>query len=191
MKTHYELRGDGNETKLPCKIHIIGSVGSGKTTLAKELSNILSADHHELDNVVWKRSLAGDRRRSDKEKREILKSIIDSRAWIIEGVHTDEWIEDSLVKAELIILLDPAYRIRNSRTIKRFLRQKVRLETSNYTPSFHIFLKMFKWNRYFERTTKPFIFESFLTYGHKMIIVENKVDVIEYLTFLKSKSEAG
>ena len=193
MKIHYDyeiIRGK-NESKSPRKIHIIGSVGSGKTTLAKELSAILSAAHYELDNVVWNRSEEGDRRRSDKEKREILKDIIDSDGWIIEGAHTNDWIEDSLLNAELIILLEPAYGIRNIRIIKRFLRQKLKMETANYTPSFRIFLSMFKWNRYFERTTKPYIFDKFSVYGHKTIIAESISDVIEYLAFIERKSEAG
>lgn len=193
VKIHYDyeiIRGK-NESKSPRKIHIIGSVGSGKTTLAKELSAILSAAHYELDNVVWNRSEEGDRRRSDKEKREILNDIIDSDGWIIEGAHTNDWIEDSLLNAELIILLDPAYGIRNIRIIKRFLRQKLKMETANYTPSFRIFLSMFKWNRYFERTAKPYIFDKFSVYGHKTIIAESISDVIEYLTFIERKSEAG
>lgn len=191
MIIHYEIIGDKNESKLPRKIHIIGSVGSGKTTLAKELSVILNIAHYELDNVVWKRSVEGDNRRSDKKKRGILKDIIDSDGWIIEGAHTNDWIEDSLLNAELIIFLEPAYGIRNIRIIKRFLRQKLRIETANYTPSFRIFLSMFKWNRYFERTAKPYIFDRFSVYAHKMIIAESISDVIEYLTFTKRKSEAG
>lgn len=191
MKIHYEMIEDKNESKVPRKIHIIGSVGSGKTTLAKELSVILNVAHYELDNVVWKRSVEGDSRRSDKKKRGILKDIIDSDGWIVEGAHTNDWIEDSLLNAELIILLDPPYRLRNIRIIKRFLRQKLKMETANYTPSFRIFLSMFKWNRYFERTAKPYIFDKFSVYGHKTIIAESISDVIEYLTFIERKSEAG
>ncbi|PAF35799.1 DNA topology modulation protein FlaR [Terribacillus saccharophilus] len=191
MIIHYKSTGATNEFRSPRKIHIIGSVGSGKTTLAKEMSKLIGATHFELDNVVWKRSPAGDTRRSDREKREILKDIIVSDTWIIEGTHTDDWIEDSLVNADLIILLDPAYKIRNIRIIKRFMFQKLKIEIANYTPSLRIFLRMFKWNRYFEHTAKPFIFDRFSAYGHKMIIVENKLDVIEYLTFLKRNSEAG
>lgn len=47
------------------KIHIIGSVGSGKTTLARKLSNQLGIPHYELDNVVWKRHKPRDIRRTD------------------------------------------------------------------------------------------------------------------------------
>ena len=35
------------------KIYIIGAVGSGKTTLAKELSKKLNIKMYELDKVVW------------------------------------------------------------------------------------------------------------------------------------------
>ncbi|MFP7170083.1 DNA topology modulation protein FlaR [Terribacillus sp. 7520-G] len=163
------------------KIHIIGSVGSGKTTLARDLSALLDAAHYELDNVVWERNAEGDRRRADTEKREILKEITRAAAWIIEGVHTDDWVEDSLHHADVIILLEPGYKVRQLRIIKRYLRQKAGLESANYKPTLRIFLNMFKWNRYFERTAKPCILDRFVNDGHKVIVAENKADVIEYL----------
>lgn len=52
------------DSHLPKKIHIIGSVGSGKTTLARTLSSHLNIPFYELDNVVWKRFQSGDVRRS-------------------------------------------------------------------------------------------------------------------------------
>ncbi|WP_371811566.1 AAA family ATPase [Sporosarcina sp. Te-1] len=40
------------EKTTPNRIHIIGSIGSGKTTLAKQLSKQLTIPCFELDNVV-------------------------------------------------------------------------------------------------------------------------------------------
>jgi adenylate kinase family enzyme len=40
------------EGNIPKRIHIIGSVGSGKTTLARTLSSRLNIPFYELDNVV-------------------------------------------------------------------------------------------------------------------------------------------
>lgn len=57
--------------------------------------------------------------------------------------------------AELIIFLNTNYNVRKYRIIKRFFLQKLRLEKSNYTPTVDIFIKMFKWNKYFEEITKP------------------------------------
>ncbi|MGM0845159.1 MAG: shikimate kinase [Bacillota bacterium] len=37
------------------KIHIIGSVGSGKSTLGRKMSSEMDIPLYELDNVVWQR----------------------------------------------------------------------------------------------------------------------------------------
>ena len=51
------------------KIYIIGSVGSGKTTLAKRLSKELNILYYELDSVTWEYHPHGpDRRRSPEEE---------------------------------------------------------------------------------------------------------------------------
>ncbi|PPA70356.1 AAA family ATPase [Jeotgalibacillus proteolyticus] len=160
--------------KIPQKIHIIGSVGSGKTTLAKKLSSRLSIPFYELDNVVWERdSVNGDRRRAEKEREEYLTDLTNKESWIIEGVHNEEWVGESLRKAELIIYLDTRYSVRTFRIIKRFLLQRLKIEKANYKPTVEIFLKMFKWNRYFEEVGKPNFFTAFGQYAEKILIVKN------------------
>ncbi len=58
----------------PQKIHIIGSVGSGKTTLARKLSKTLQIPYYELDNVAWiRKESGGDIPRTDEEKRSTYK----------------------------------------------------------------------------------------------------------------------
>ncbi|QXE02187.1 DNA topology modulation protein FlaR [Terribacillus sp. DMT04] len=168
-------------SKFPQKIHIVGSVGSGKTTLAREMTVQLTVPHYELDNMMWKRSPDGDVRRSEKLRRQILQDITSRESWIIEGVHTADWIEESLRQADLIIWLTPAPRVHNIRIAKRYLRQITGLEKANYTPSFRMFLKMFKWNRYFEKSNKPYIYDAFSKYGDKVMLVENKADVEAFI----------
>ncbi|MFB4169425.1 shikimate kinase [Virgibacillus sp. JSM 102003] len=163
------------ETKnLSNKIHIIGSVGSGKTTLAKKLAAKLEVPFYELDNVVWKRHKAGDIIRSEKEREEYLNTLVNSDAWIIEGVHNEEWVSKSFQNADMIIFLDTSYATRSYRIMKRFILQKLGLETSNYTPTLKIFFKMFKWNRRFEENGKPNFFEKYGMYCNKTIVVTNK-----------------
>lgn len=84
--------------EFPQKIHIIGSVGSGKTTLARSLSKTLQLPFHELDNVVWIRKPSGDMRRTEQERQEYLQSIIQTDGWIIEGIHQEEWVTQSFSK---------------------------------------------------------------------------------------------
>lgn len=123
------------------RIHIIGSVGSGKTTLAKEISSWLDIPYYELDNVVWIRHKSGDIRRTEQERKEYLKSILQSDNWIIEGIHNEDWVSDCFNSADLILFLDTKYSFRTYRIIKRFLKQKLRIEKANYKPTLDIFLK--------------------------------------------------
>ncbi|MFF2175985.1 AAA family ATPase [Lysinibacillus sp. NPDC058147] len=160
--------------KFPRKIHIIGSVGSGKTTLAKELSATLNIAYYELDNVVWKRQTSGDIRRTEQQKVDYLNNIILTKAWIIEGVHNEDWVAQSFSNADLIIFLDTNYFIRIYRIIKRFILQKLGLEKSNYKPTFSIFIKMFKWNRYFEEIGKPNFYQKYGMYSDKLLVIKNK-----------------
>ncbi|MFD1019880.1 AAA family ATPase [Thalassobacillus hwangdonensis] len=152
------------------KIHIVGSVASGKTTLAKQLSIKLGIPYYELDNVVWERLPDGERRRTDEERDAHLKSILENDAWIIEGVH-HEWVADSLEQAEQIIYLDTPMYKRRIRIVTRFIKQKLKLEKANYTPTFEIFRKMFKWNRHFETVGKPAVLEKLAPYEKKTHIV--------------------
>ncbi|EMA6343002.1 DNA topology modulation protein FlaR [Bacillus cytotoxicus] len=124
---------------MPKRIHIIGSVGSGKTTLAKEIYLKLDIPYYELDNVVWRRHKFGDIRRTEQEREKYLNSIIQSESWIIEGVYNEDWVSNCFHSADLIIFLDTRYSIRSYRIIKRFFKQRLRIEKSNYKPTFGIF----------------------------------------------------
>jgi adenylate kinase family enzyme len=169
------------KNKLPKKIHIIGSVGSGKTTLARQMSTKLNIPYYELDNVVWKRQKDHkDIRRSEQERECYLDTLIRSDTWIIEGVHNEEWVGNSFLNAELIIFLDTSYTVRTYRIIKRYFLQKLRLEKSNYKPTLKIFFKMFKWNKYFEEVGKPKFFKKFKDYNDKILVVNNINEVKDY-----------
>ena len=160
----------------PDKIHIIGSVGSGKTTLARSLSARFKLPHYELDNVVWKRTDTRDIRRSEKERNEYLKSIVNTDSWIIEGVHY-EWVAESFEKADMIIFLDISYRKRKYRIIKRFILQKLGIEKANYAPTLKIFRKMFVWNRYFEEKSRQEILTILGVFQTKLFIVKDSREI--------------
>jgi adenylate kinase family enzyme len=167
------------QSNIPNKIHIIGSVGSGKTTLARTLSSKLNVPFYELDNVVWKRCKSGDIRRSEEERDEYLNNIISSDAWIIEGVHY-KWVFQSFQNAELIIFLDTDYSKRTFRIIKRFILQKIGLEKANYKPTFKMFRRMFGWNADFESESKPEILNMLSQYNDKLIILKDNTEIKKY-----------
>ena len=67
------------------KIDIIGSVASGKTTLAKNISLKYQVPHFEKDNIVWERTPNGDQMRTPEERDTLFKGIIEGDNWIVEG----------------------------------------------------------------------------------------------------------
>ncbi|MBP3039497.1 DNA topology modulation protein FlaR [Bacillaceae bacterium Marseille-Q3522] len=159
------------------KIHIIGSVGSGKTTLARTLSTQLNIPHFELDNVVWIRQDNGDIRRTPQQRDAYLKNIIHSEAWIIEGAHDGEWILPSMESADLIIFLDTNYKKRTFRIIKRFLLQKLKLEKANYKPTLKMFCNMFEWNAQFEKQSKSKIRKRLEQYENKLLVLKDNLEI--------------
>ncbi|MCT8136617.1 DNA topology modulation protein FlaR [Anaerobacillus sp. CMMVII] len=166
--------------KTPKKVHIIGSVGSGKTTLARTLSTKMKIPFYELDNVVWIRNKSGDIRRSEKERDQYFNKIIQSETWIIEGVH-HKWVSNSFREADLIIFLDIAFRKRKFRITKRYILQKLGIEKVNYKPSFKIYKKMFKWNAFFENVSKPEIINMLSEYDEKLLILKDNSELDKYL----------
>lgn len=157
---------------MACKIHIIGAVGSGKTTMARELSEKLGIPYYEIDNVAWERRAGGDVRRNPEDRDKLLNSIVSGDAWITEGTHPHDWILPCFREAEVIVFLDTPYRVRIMRIIKRFARQKAGIETAHYRPTWTIFRKMFKWNHAFEHKDKPKLLALFRQrYPQKLVVI--------------------
>lgn len=164
---------------LTSKIHIIGSVGSGKTTLARMLTSQLNIPYYELDNVVWKRSEKGDIRNKPEERDRQLNDIVSSDAWIVEGAH-HTWVSQSFQHADMIIFLDVALSKRIYRITKRYILQLLRFEKANYRPSFNMYLKMFKWTRDFERENKAEILHMLGEYGGKVVVLKDNREADMY-----------
>ncbi|MCD2225681.1 AAA family ATPase [Listeria cossartiae] len=158
------------------KIRIIGSVGSGKTTLAKKLSEWQQIDYFETDRIVWKRE-ATEVRRTDSEKAAVLTNILQNKNWIIEGVHLEDWATESFIQADAIIFLDlPKKQIR-SQLIKRQIKQLLRLETAHYPIRLKMLKKMFYWDELFEKRTKPLITTKIAQNPEKWLIIKETPDI--------------
>lgn len=124
------------------KIYIIGPVGSGKTTLARELSKKYNIQYYELDKIVW--DDATNTKRNKKEIKKLFNNILKKDNWIIEDVGRD------IFKLGIEVS-DIVYYIKHSkvklyyRCIKRYIKQKIGLEEYNYKPSIKGLIDMFKW----------------------------------------------
>lgn len=160
------------DTNFPNRIHIIGSVGSGKTTLARTLSTLFHIPYYELDNVVWERAEPNDIRRSEADRDAMLLSIVNKKCWIIEGAHL-KWVSPSFCRADLIVFLNPSYSTITYRIITRFIKQRLRLEQAHYTPTWDMFKKMFEWSATYQREGKYQIQDTLEDYQGKVVVVKD------------------
>ncbi|TCN01687.1 adenylate kinase family enzyme [Paenibacillus sp. BK033] len=137
------------------KIFIVGIVASGKTTLAKQLSEQLHIPWYELDAIVHQHTETGRAKRTAEEQLEVIMDIDRNGAWILEGTDRDSY-QYLYRLAETIIFVDTPILVRLWRIFSRFAKQKLGLETSHYKPDFYMLRMMLKWTSDFERNKTAF-----------------------------------
>ena len=115
------------------KIYIIGPVGSGKSTLSKVLAKKYNTENYELDKIIWNDDIGIKRPKEETIK--LFNNIINKESWIIEDVGRPIF-ESSYEKCDYIYYLKLPKIILYSRIIKRFVKQKLKIEHSNYKPTF-------------------------------------------------------
>ena len=138
------------------KLDIIGSVASGKTTLARNLSETYHVPFYQKDNIVWERTPDGDKKRDDKERDRLFQKIISSDDWIVEG-SPRKLLRESFEKCDYIILLDiPLYK-RLVRTLRRWVRQRAGKEKYNSKPTIKFLYYSIKWVFEYEKDREEII----------------------------------
>ena len=137
------------------KILIVGSVGAGKTTLARWLCRKTGIPHYELDCVAHDGEGINRRKRTPQEQMEVLRQIDLTGAWIFEGTLRESYAE-ILMWAECIVFLDPPLPLRKALIFLRFIKQCLGVEACHYKPDVKMFRLMYKWTREFEASRPAF-----------------------------------
>lgn len=162
------------------KIDIIGSVASGKTTLAKNISLKYQVPHYEKDNIVWQRTDAGDKMRTPEERDALFKQIIESDNWIVEGSPRQS-LKESFNCCEYIIVLNERTFTRLFRVIKRWILQKLGKEKYNSKPTFKFLINNIKWVFEFNRI-KEKLFDEFNGYDEKCKFFTRSKDAMKFIS---------
>ena len=163
------------------KIYIFGGTGSGKTTLAKKLSNKLKIPYHSTDDFIYKNNWESKYTENQRDKK--LKEFSNKKKWIIEGVHKSDWILPAFIKAELIIMLSLPKYILLTRILKREIKRKFqkKLRKTNLKET----IKLMKWAHIYKKDN--FIHHQRLIKEHKkeVIILKNKNQINKFLKDIK------
>lgn len=161
------------------KIDIIGSVASGKTTLATALSSKYNIPHYQKDNIVWERTDGGDVKRSDDDRDKIFNEILCMDNWIVEG-SPRKCLNESFVCCDYILLLDVSTNIRLKRVITRWFKQRSGKEKYNSKPTLEFLLWNIKWVFEFNHNKKE-IMQSLAEYGDKCKVFRNQEQALAFI----------
>jgi adenylate kinase family enzyme len=114
------------------RINVVGTSGSGKTTFARELAELLNLPCYEMDQLFWK---ADWQESSDDELSRRVHEVTSRSRWVLDGNYS-RTIPIKWKKVQLVIWLDPSF-VRTvfqvtKRTIRRSLiRQEIWPGTGN------------------------------------------------------------
>jgi len=90
------------------RLYIVGSVASGKSTLARNISEKTGVPYFSLDEVVHEKddtTPIGNRKRTPEKRDTLFSEILSKSSYIIEDTGR-ECFEEGLCQAESIILLE-------------------------------------------------------------------------------------
>lgn len=153
------------------KIYIIGPVGSGKTTLAKQLSKKYKTKYYELDCIVFDDD-NNHRKRSIEETNVMFDKILKHKSWIIEDISRNRF-DKGLEEADIIYYIAISKIRVYYRVIKRWFKQKLRLEKYNYPPTLFQFFDMIRTTKSYYKKEKDKL-KKLKKYKHKVKFITKK-----------------
>lgn len=169
------------------RIQITGGPGSGKTTAARRIAEGLHLPFHELDLELDQilNDSGGDMERSHWEDR--ARTMADQEAWVSDGAYLD-WVRPLLERAELVLWLDPPWRVACFRILVRHL--KAELKRQNQYPGWRRLATFWTWSYRYYRDANPhslnpwgvpltrsLAVEELRQYERKLVVCRSKHDV--------------
>ncbi len=108
------------------RISVVGSSGSGKTSTARAIAEILGYPHLELDSVFH---LPGWEPLPDDEFRAAATDFAAQDRWVIDGNYTSHGVLDIVwERADTVVWLDPPKRTVMQRVTRRTIRRAFKRE---------------------------------------------------------------
>lgn len=103
------------------KIHICGNYGSGKSSLAKNLSDILDIPYYSLDDIKYRIKYCNSI--PVEERIAKVEEICGQEKWITEGTWSN-YAEKAFEKSDLVVLMQLSIIVCNYNIIKRHFSRR-------------------------------------------------------------------
>lgn len=173
------------EKKFFMKIYITGSVGSGKTTLARRISQKTGVPCFHLDEIVYEECPEdswGNKKRPPEERDALFAAALAQPHFIMEDAGRKCFLS-APEQADRVILLDISPVLRRYRIISRWLRQKLGLEKCIYRPHLAMLRSMLRWAKNYE-TGKDSTKALAQSFPDKLIILHTAKEIRNFLAAL-------
>lgn len=170
------------DKKMITKIHIFGGPGSGKSYLASKLETVLGINTTNLDDLFWDNTQSTFNTIQDTDIRnQKLRMILSCDSWIIEGVYYD-WLSQSFINSEIIIIINTSSLLRALRILKRFILRKLKIKKSNKKETFRGLYNLLIWNRKFNSDNYKLALKMIEPYENKTFIFNSADKALQYLS---------
>lgn len=155
------------------RILVTGNAGTGKSTLAADLSELLEIECFGLDQIVWQ---PGWKTTPKAQQRDQIEALAAREAWIIDGVSSILWR-----RADVVILLDFKRRVSLFRCAKRNWRFLFRSRPGlpEGCPEILIIPRLIEIIWKFPKTVRPRLISDFQNVtDRQLIIVRDRADLV-------------
>ncbi|MCH4886832.1 DNA topology modulation protein FlaR [Acidaminobacter sp. JC074] len=170
------------------KIYIVGSVASGKSTLARKLSKITGISCTHLDGLIHIKDKSnkkwGNTRRSEEETEDLFAKLMKEPSWLIEDAGR-LCFSEGFDKADKIIHLKPSLFIRKTRIFTRYIKQKLGIEDCLYTPNLRMVKFLYGALDNYERGDDN-LEKRLEAYSAKTVTLVKQSDITSFITEINS-----
>lgn len=167
------------------KLYIVGPVASGKSTLARKISEKTGIPCYHLDEVVYEEDPTdswGNRKRPLEERDRIFSSILAQPDFIIEDAGRECFLQ-GMALADTVLLLEFSPAVRRRRIVLRWLKQNLGIEKTIYRPKVAVLRAMFRWTRNYDSGADG-VKGRIAEFGNKTRVLAGPRDVRRYLQSL-------